>query len=73
MAHSHIVGEFRMRTTPAFGAPAMAIERPIRWKISDGRHRILLVLLRIRLHTGCSSDELTGPPGSMHHDQEELC
>ena len=73
MAHLHMVGGFQMHTTPAFGTPAMAKQRPIRGKISDGRHRVLLVLLGTGLHTGCGSNEPTGLPGSMHHDQEELC
>ena len=73
MAHPHMVGGFRMQTTPAFGTPAMAKPRPIRGKISDGRHRVLLVVLRVGFHTGRGSHEHTGLPGSVHHDQEELC
>ena len=72
MAHPHMVRGFRMQTTPAFGTPAMAKPRPIRGKIGNGQHRLLLVLLRAGDHTGHGSYEHTCLPGSVHHDQEEL-
>ena len=72
MAHSHMVGGFRMHTTPAFDTIAMAEPRPIRGKIGNGRYRLLLVLLRIGNHTGHGSHEHANLPGSMHYDQEAM-
>ena len=72
MAHPHMVRGFRMHTTPAFGTPAMAKLGPIRGKIGNGRHRLLLVVLRIGNHTGHGSHEHANLPGSMHHDQEAI-
>ena len=72
MAHSHMVGGFRMHTTPAFDAIAMAKPRPIRGKIGNGRYRLLLVLLRVGNHTGHGSHQHANLPGSMHYVQEAM-
>ena len=72
MPHSHMVGGFRMHMTPASNTPAMTKPRPIGGKIGNGRHPLLLVILRIGNYTGHGSHEYANLPDSMHHDQEAM-